>query len=380
MALFNYLQKEIDAKIVYYGPGLCGKTTNLQFIHQHLQPDQRGEMTSLATDEDKTLFFDFLPIALEDVLGFKVRFHLFTVPGQVYYGATRRAVLMGADGVIFVADSQIERMEDNLLSLKELEENLRQYGKKIETTPFIIQYNKRDLPNILPVEELNVKINRLNVPYFASVATEGKGVFESLTMISRMVMKAIKDGAEARGSAPIAPPVSKANVAGAPRVEREISRPESPPVNQDVPPPKPVSRPGKDTAHPEPPRASQDAAPERILRPARAFPQIETPPPAGIPSLAGAKAKGETSAPGGKSIIRRILGEKKPEPPAEAEEEHKEKILTSEQKMRILSFGEPRASSPMTLEIPLNVEVDGPGKNQSFILAIKLEQLDPKVN
>src|SRR4030043_1395690 len=198
MAVFNNVRKEIDAKIVYYGPGLSGKTTNLQFIHQNLKPDQRGKMVSLATNEERTLFFDFLPIELESVRGFKMRFHLYTVPGQVYYGATRRAVLSGADGVIFVIDSQTERMEDNLFSFKDLEENLHYYGKKIENTPLIIQYNKRDLSNILPLEELNQKINRLNVPYFESVAISGKGVFETLTMACRLVLKAIEEGVEAR--------------------------------------------------------------------------------------------------------------------------------------------------------------------------------------
>ena len=135
MAVFNYAKKEIDAKIVYYGPAISGKTTNLQFVHQHLKPDQRGKMVSLATNEDRTLFFDFLPIELESVRGFKTRFHLYTVPGQVYYGATRRAVLTGADGVVFVADSHADRMEDNLASFKDLEDNLRYYGKKIEGHP-----------------------------------------------------------------------------------------------------------------------------------------------------------------------------------------------------------------------------------------------------
>src|SRR5512137_744356 len=160
MAVFNYQKKEIDAKIVYYGPGISGKTTNLQYIHEHLKQEQRGKMVSLATDEDRTLFFDFLPIELESVRGFKTRFHLYTVPGQVYYGATRRAVVTGADGVIFVADSQLDRLEENQVALKDLEENLNYYGKKIETTPFIFQYNKRDLANIFSAEELNQKINR----------------------------------------------------------------------------------------------------------------------------------------------------------------------------------------------------------------------------
>ena len=196
MAVFNYARREIDAKIVYYGPGICGKTTNLQYIHQHMKPDQRGKMVSLATDEDRTLFFDFLPIELQSVRGFKTRFHLYTVPGQVFYGATRRAVLTGADGVIFVVDSQADRLEDNLNSWKDLEDNLRYYGKKVETTPLIIQYNKRDLPNVLPVEELNQKINRLNVPFFESVAVLGKGVFETLTMSCRMVLQVIENGVD----------------------------------------------------------------------------------------------------------------------------------------------------------------------------------------
>jgi signal recognition particle receptor subunit beta len=380
MALLNYLRKEIDAKIVYYGPGLSGKTTNIQFVHQNLQPDQRGNILSLATDQDVTLFFDFLPLELEDVVGFKIRFHLFTVPGQVYYGATRRAVLMGADGVIFVADSQIERMEDNLVSIKELEENLRQYGKKLEATPFIIQYNKRDLLNILPVEELNKKINHLAVPYFESVAIEGKGVFESLTMISRMVLKVVKDGAEAHGSASMAYPPSGAKVTDASGLEKRISRPESPRVNQEVSASRPISGPEKDTPALESPRPSRNGGPAGKLRLEKSDPQIQIPRPAGIPFSAAAKPEGETSDTGGKSIISRILSKKKLEPPAEVDEEHKKEILTSKQKTRILSFGEPRVSSPNNLEIPLTLEVGGPGKERSFVIAIRLEELKPKVD
>ena len=219
MAVFNYAKKEIDAKIVYYGPAISGKTTNLQYIHQHMKPDQRGKMVSLATNEDRTLFFDFLPIELESVRGFKTRFHLYTVPGQVYYGATRRAVLTGADGVVFVADSHSERMEENLASFKDLEDNLRYYGKKIETTPLIIQYNKRDLPDVLGVEELNQKINKLESPHFESVAILGKGVFESLTMACRLVLKAIENGVDSRRSSPVGEKVP-ALAAKGPRPEK----------------------------------------------------------------------------------------------------------------------------------------------------------------
>lgn len=378
MALLNYLRKEIDAKIVYYGPGLCGKTTNIQFIHQNLQPDQRGNMLSLATDQDVTLFFDFLPIELDDVMGFKVRLHLFTVPGQVYYGATRRAVLMGADGVIFVADSQIERMEANQLSIKELEESLRQYGKKLETLPFIFQYNKRDLPNILPVEELNDKLNHYGVPYFESVATEGKGVFESLTMISRMVLKVIKDGAEARESAVIPFTSSEAKVSDGLRAERRIYRLESLRPNQEVPAPRPVSSPGKDAPRPESSLPGQNEAPARELEPEKPILQIQTPPAADIPSTASAKTVGETSAAGGRSIFKRLLNKKTPEPSGQEYDKPKEDLLTPRQKNRILSLGEPRLSSSDHLEIPLTVGTDGVGEKRSFVIAINLEELEPK--
>jgi signal recognition particle receptor subunit beta len=233
MAVFNHAQKEINAKIVYCGPGVSGKTTNLQFIHQNMKPEQRGKIVSLATNEERTLFFDFLPIELDNIRGFKTRFHLYTVPGQVYYGATRRAVLMGVDGVIFVADSQAEKMEDNLISLKDLEENLHYYGKRIETVPLIIQYNKRDLANILPVEELNQKINRLNVPYFEAVAVRGKGVFETLTLICRTVLKGIETGAGAE--------------------KKYVGKPETQTVEKTFPePPRPLEEPplGKETGRP----------------------------------------------------------------------------------------------------------------------------------
>ena len=322
MAVFSYFRKEIDAKIVYYGPGLCGKTTNLQFIHQNIEPSQRGKMVSLATDEDRTLFFDFLPIELENIRQFKVRFHLYTVPGQVYYRATRLAVLTGVDGVIFVADSQIGKMEENLQSLKELKENLHKYGKKIETIPLVIQYNKRDLPNILSVEGLNQEINYLNVPYFEAVAIEGKGVFESLTMTSHIIWEAIK---EARRSAAMAYTPLEETKADLPRIERTISRPGSPQESQGRTHPRPIFLLKKDLSRPEPSRANQDTAPARILRLKKEAPRTETSRPVRIPSLGGAIPKEETSTKVGRSIISRISGPKKFEPSIE-DEEPEEKI------------------------------------------------------
>lgn len=189
MAVFNAAKREIDIKIVYYGPALCGKTSNVQCVHKMLAPTQRGDIMSLATKDDRTLFFDFLPIELGDVKGFKTRFHVYTVPGQVYYALTRRAVLTGVDGVVFVADSQASKMDENLESLQDLNENLNYYKKDLSTIPFVMQYNKRDMNNILPIAELEQRINSNNVPHFAASAIDGTGVIETLTACCKLVFK-----------------------------------------------------------------------------------------------------------------------------------------------------------------------------------------------
>jgi len=187
VALFNYATRELSAKIVYYGPGLSGKTTNIEMIHKMLRPEQKGRLISLPTETDRTLFFDFLPIDLGQIKGFKVRFHLYTVPGQVFYNATRRLVLQGVDGVVFVADSQREMGNSNMESLKNLMDNLSTYGKKLEELPFVLQYNKRDLKNVATAKELDQALNFLRVPTFEAVAPTGKGVTETLVAISRIV-------------------------------------------------------------------------------------------------------------------------------------------------------------------------------------------------
>jgi signal recognition particle receptor subunit beta len=192
MALFNYATRELSAKIVYYGPGLSGKTTNIEMVHKLLRPDQKGKLISLPTETDRTLFFDFLPIELGQIKGFKVRFHLYTVPGQVFYNATRRLVLQGVDGVVFVADSQRGMEGSNEESLKNLIENLATYGKKIEELPFVIQYNKRDLKNVATVAEMNGYLNPRNVPVHEAVAVTGPGVTETLVTISRMVFNQLR--------------------------------------------------------------------------------------------------------------------------------------------------------------------------------------------
>jgi len=192
MSFINYSSREINCKIVYYGPGLCGKTTNLQFIYNKTNPDLKGKMISLATETERTLFFDFLPLALGQIRGFKTRFHLYTVPGQVFYDASRKLILKGVDGVVFVADSQIERMEANLESLENLKLNLAEQGYELSNTPCVMQYNKRDLPNAAPLEEIRKLLNAAQMPEFEACATNGQGVFETLKAVARLVLRDLK--------------------------------------------------------------------------------------------------------------------------------------------------------------------------------------------
>ncbi len=192
MSFINYSSREINCKIVYYGPGLCGKTTNLQFIYQKTNPDVKGKMISLATETERTLFFDFLPLALGEIRGFKTRFHLYTVPGQVFYDASRKLILKGVDGVVFVADSQIERMEANLESLDNLKVNLKEQGYDLEKIPYVIQFNKRDLPNAAPLAELQKLCNPMGATEFEACATTGEGVFETLKAVAKGVLAGLK--------------------------------------------------------------------------------------------------------------------------------------------------------------------------------------------
>jgi signal recognition particle receptor subunit beta len=223
MSLINYASREINCKLVYYGPGLGGKTTNLEYIYEKVAPASKGKMISLATETERTLFFDFLPVDLGTIRGFKTRFHLYTVPGQVYYNASRKLILKGVDGVVFVADSQIERMEANVESMQNLYDNLLQHGYDLTRIPFAIQYNKRDLPNAAPLDELQENLNPgwpvddparqrpvpdpdrpgqclveevdgtwiERAPYFEAVAVRGDGVFDTLRAISKRVLKTL---------------------------------------------------------------------------------------------------------------------------------------------------------------------------------------------
>lgn len=196
MSFVNYHTKEINCKIVYYGPGLGGKTTNIQHVYQRTASGSKGQMVTLNTENERTLFFDFLPLDLGTIRGFKTRFHLYTVPGQVFYEASRKLILRGVDGIVFVADSQVERMEANLESLQGLKKNLEEQNYDISKIPLVMQWNKRDLPNIVSTQDLEQKLNTLDAPSFESVATSGDGVFETLKMISKLVLLNIKGGLE----------------------------------------------------------------------------------------------------------------------------------------------------------------------------------------
>jgi len=223
MSLINYASREVNCKLVYYGPGLGGKTTNLEYIYEKVAPASKGKMISLATETERTLFFDFLPVDLGTIRGFKTRFHLYTVPGQVYYNASRKLILKGVDGVVFVGDSQLERMEANLESMQNLYDNMAQHGLDLTRLPFVIQYNKRDLPNAAPLSELQEALNPgwpvedparqrpvpdpsrsgemlvqevdgawvERVPHFEAVALRGDGVFDTLRAISKLVLKTL---------------------------------------------------------------------------------------------------------------------------------------------------------------------------------------------
>jgi hypothetical protein len=188
MSFINYASREINVKLVYYGPGLCGKTTNLQYVYEKTNPNAKGKLISLATETDRTLFFDFLPLDLGTVRGFKTRFHLYTVPGQVFYDASRKLILKGVDGVIFVADSQEARMDANVESIENLQRNLQEHGFDLTTIPYVLQLNKRDLPTAVSLEEM-VRVLRLkNEPYFESVALKGIGVFDTLKACAKQVL------------------------------------------------------------------------------------------------------------------------------------------------------------------------------------------------
>lgn len=308
MVFFNYSTMQMAAKVVYYGPGLCGKTTNLQWIFDNTSNDSRGEMVSLATETDRTLFFDLLPIDVGSIAGFSTRIQLYTVPGQVFYNTTRKLVLKGVDGVVFVADSQRPMVQANVESFKNLEENLAEAGLSLDTIPLVLQYNKRDLPGICSVEELDQALNHNDWPSIEASAINGDGVFETLKMISKMTLLALKKRLtkgrpESPGATTTARPAPRPAARPAPRPAAAPARPPAaappasppaaspprpaaaPPPRPSAPPPEPAERPAAAApGRPEPPRAEPPKPEPPRSEPPKPEPPREAPRPAPAPS------------------------------------------------------------------------------------------------
>jgi len=291
MVFFNYSTMQMAAKVVYYGPGLCGKTTNLQYIYGHTSGDSRGEMVSLETETDRTLFFDLLPIDVGTIGGFSTRIQLYTVPGQVFYNTTRKLVLKGVDGVVFVADSQKPMLQANVDSFKNLEENIAEMGLVLRELPLVLQYNKRDLPSICTIDEMNQALNPGGWPYFEASALNGQGVFETLKGISKATLMSLKQklgrGADSKPAPRPAPrpPVAAPTAPTAPPTAP--TAPTAPPTAPNAPPviAKPSAPPAARAATPAPPAAA--AAPPKTAKPAPpqappsapARPKEKAPPP-----------------------------------------------------------------------------------------------------
>ena len=271
MVFFNYSTMQMAAKVVYYGPGLCGKTTNLYYIYGHTTTESRGEMVSLETETDRTLFFDLLPIDVGSIAGFNTRIQLYTVPGQVFYNTTRKLVLKGVDGVVFVADSQRAMLQANIDSFRNLEDNLTEMGLSVDSLPLVLQFNKRDLPDICTLEELNAALNRNSWPHFEASAVSGEGVFETLKGISKHTLMSLKKRL-GRSESASAPP---------PRPAAPPARPAAAPA----PPPMAAAPAAKPAPRPEPPAPTRPAPLPTPAMPAR--PPAASPPAAAKPGGTG---------------------------------------------------------------------------------------------
>jgi len=374
MAVLDHAKKEVNAKIVYYGPGLSGKTTNLHYIYSKLMPEHRGELMTLSTKSHRTLFFDFLPVELGEVKGYNTRFYLYTVPGQIFYNNIRKEVLKQVDGIVFVADSQAKIKAENLQSFQNLEENLAEMGRSLKDIPHVFQYNKRDLPELQGLEDLHRQLNKYNAPFFEAVATNGTGVLKSLTTISKMVLKKLREtpqfaqkeetaGPEEayglsdeflvmsrqeamrlRAQAPAAPPAKPAAAPAGARVPSPAAptpaRPAAAPAGARVPSP----------AAPTPPRPAAAPAVARVPSPA--------PPPAVKAAPAAAKPPAPVPA------VARVPS---PATPPAANPKPVQLVLAR--------WGTPQAAGPNALKIPLTFRDQTTGQEFSSTLTISLEAL-----
>lgn len=303
MVQINFALKEVNCKVVYYGPGMSGKTTNLEIVHQKAPEENKGELTSISTDGDRTLFFDFMPLDLGNVAGMRTKFQLYTVPGQVYYNSTRKLVLQGVDGVIFVADSDPDKMDENIESYANLIENLEEYGKDVRELPHVIQYNKRDLPNAMPVAEMDKRLNKFGVPTFEAVACTGEGVFPTLKTLAAMVLESIEkiDGRNPRKAAAPKPAAPAAPRAAAPRPAAAPAAA----VGKPAPAAARAAAPRRQAAAPATPAAPAPApaAARQVARPAAAARRPGAPAPARTAAPAAAAAAAPTKKGRGLGLV-----------------------------------------------------------------------------
>lgn len=344
MVQINFALKEVNCKIVYYGPGMSGKTTNLEVVHKKAPTANKGELTSIATEGDRTLFFDFMPLDLGNIAGMRTKFQLYTVPGQVYYNSTRKLVLQGVDGIIFVADSQEGKMEENLESLENLRNNLAEYGKSLDEIPMVIQYNKRDLPNVMDSAYMDEKLNPRGLPHFDGVATTGEGVFPTLKALSSMVLESLSK--EKRGAG-VAPRRRPAPVAEEPARETVAAAARPAPSAPSAPAPAPA--PVQPEEEPNEVRRKIEAAKARATAPADA---AETRRPAGRlmnPEPEADRAEAPSRSGGGGARIRKGTDgffTAPPTGPAPEENEPTERDLRPEPEPAPAARPERRSGSP----------------------------------
>lgn len=298
MVSINYSAREVCCKIVYYGPGLSGKTTNLQYIHSKVPQDTRGKLISLATEADRTLYFDFLPINIGTINDFQAKFQLYTVPGQVYYNATRKLVLRGVDGLVFVADSQPDKMDENIESLANLEENLREYGYDPDTLPLVLQYNKVDLPGVMSIDQMNAQLNTKNRPYFTASATLGQGVFDTLKLIIKLVLEKAKSTSASAmtnrsATAPAPSPAPEPKATPYPEVQRVAAEENLPAPPAETPePPEPVGVAAASPTAPSESHASEQAAVPQEAPTVDAVAQPQSPQPSAARPYPGTRDGG----------------------------------------------------------------------------------------
>jgi len=413
MAVLDHAKKEVNAKIVYYGPGLSGKTTNIHFIYSKLMPEHRGELMTLSTKSHRTLFFDFLPVELGEVKGYNTRFYLYTVPGQIFYNNIRKEVLRNVDGIVFVADSQAKMKQDNLQSLQNLEENLLEMGRELKDIPHVFQYNKRDMPELQGLEDLHRQLNKYNAPFFEAVATNGTGVLKSLTTISKMVLKKLREtpqfaqkedtgGPEEayglsdeflvmtrqeamrlRAQAAAAPPAKPAAPAAAkPPLGARVTPPAQPATQPKPAPAKPA--PAKPAApapvKPAAPTPAKPAAPAKAPVPPAAKPVAPAPvkapaplPVKPVPAAPKTPLGAQVPPPAqpkplpAKLPVQAAVPSPKPAPPVAAG--------TKPIKLVLVKWGTPESAGPTALKIPLTLQDQASGQQFTSTLTISLEAL-----